>query len=295
MSRTRNRYQTLSGIDLGQHDLGALQERMKYILDDKIHGISFSPYMDGQNNRSKVSVTQITQRLNIIKNYVDWIRTFSCSDGNEAIPQAAKKMGLKTMVGAWIEDDPQENELQLERAVSIAKDGHVDILAVGNEVMLRGELTEDQLVEYIKRVKEQVGDIPVGYVDAYFKFEECPKIVDACDVILVNCYPFWEGYPAQHAHIYMKEMYRRAQRVAGSKKVIIAETGWPTIGTPFGESVPSYENALKYFIDAYEWANEEGVDIMYFAAFDEAWKVGSEGDVGASWGIWDKDGNLKYE
>ena len=92
----------------------------------------------------------------------------------------------------------------------------------------------------------------------------------------------------------MKEMYRRAQRVANGKKVIISETGWPTTGTPFGAAVPSWDNALEYFIKTYLWADEEGIEIFYFSSFDESWKVGDEGDVGAYWGLWDKDGNLKY-
>ena len=92
----------------------------------------------------------------------------------------------------------------------------------------------------------------------------------------------------------MKEMYRRATRAAGGKKVVISETGWPNIGTPEKGSVPSYENAMKFFIDTYQWAEEDGIEVFYFSAFDEAWKADAEGDVGAYWGLWDKDGNLKY-
>jgi exo-beta-1,3-glucanase (GH17 family) len=43
-----------------------------------------------------------------------------------------------------------------------------------------------------------------------------------------------------------------------------------------------------------QWAEDEGIEVFYFAAFDEAWKVGAEGDVGAYWGLWDKDGRLKF-
>jgi exo-beta-1,3-glucanase (GH17 family) len=92
----------------------------------------------------------------------------------------------------------------------------------------------------------------------------------------------------------MKEMYRRAQIAANGKRVIISETGWPTVGSAFGAAVPSYENALEYFIRTYQWALEDDVDIFYFSSFDESWKVGDEGDVGAYWGLWDKEGNLKY-
>ena len=34
--------------------------------------------------------------------------------------------------------------------------------------------------------------------------------------------------------------------------------------------------------------------LLNMSRFDEAWKVDAEGDVGAYWGLWDKDGNLKY-
>ena len=41
-------------------------------------------------------------------------------------------------------------------------------------------------------------------------------------------------------------------------------------------------------------AETDGVEVFYFSSFDEAWKVDAEGDVGAFWGLWDKDGNPKY-
>jgi exo-beta-1,3-glucanase (GH17 family) len=150
------------------------------------------------------------------------------------------------------------------------------------------------LLDYIARAKAALPDIEVGYVDAYFEFADHPHITDACDVILANCYPFWEECPAEHALLYMKEMYRRVQSVANGKHVIISETGWPNIGTAAGAAVPSLENAIKYFLDTFRWAEEENVEIFYFSSFDESWKVDAEGDVGAYWGLWDKDGQPKY-
>jgi exo-beta-1,3-glucanase (GH17 family) len=92
----------------------------------------------------------------------------------------------------------------------------------------------------------------------------------------------------------MKDMYRRAVRAAGGKKVIISETGWPNKGPLTRGIVPSYEDAIKYLIDTYQWAEEDGIEIFYFSAFDETWKIDAEGDVGAYWGLWDQDGKLKY-
>ena len=264
------------------------------ILEDRVHGISYSPYIEGQSPGTQISAPQIKQRLDIIRPFTQWIRTFSCTEGNEKSPGIAHQSGLKTMVGISLGEDLDENEIEMANGIAIAKAGHADILAVGNEVMLRGDLREDQLIEYINRARDAVPNVPVSFVDAYFLFENPPAVADACDVILVNCYPFWEGSPIEYALLHMKEMYRRAVNVANGKKVIISETGWPSTGTPFGGAVPSANSALEYFISAYQWAEEEGVEIFYFSSFDESWKAGAEGDVGAYWGLWDKEGNLKY-
>ena len=264
------------------------------ILDRKIHGIAFSPYVDGQSPGMEISMRQIRERLEIIKPHTRWIRTFSCIEGNEETPRIAHEIGLKTMVGVGLGENREENDIELENGIRVASSGHADILAVGNEVLLRGDMGEDELLEYIDRAKEMAPGVPVGYVDAYFLFEKHPRLVEASDVILINCYPFWERCPLEYSLHYMQEMYRRTQRVARGKRIIISETGWPSSGSPYGGSVPGHENALTYFINAFRWAEEEGIEMFYFSSFDESWKVGDEGDVGAFWGLWDKDGHLKF-
>ncbi len=287
-------FPALLGADLSQMSRADKAELLRAILRQKIHGMSFSPYVEGQSPGTEIGEHQIRQRLSIIQPHTHWIRTFSCIEGNQQTPRIAHENGLKTMVGVGLSADLEINDVELSNGIEVARGGYADILAVGNEVMLREDLTEDQLIDYIERAKEAAPGIPVGTVDAYFLFENHPRVAAACDLLLVNCYPFWESCPAEYALLYMKEMFRRAQNVAGGKKVIISETGWPTVGSPFGGAIPSYDNALEYFIRTYQWADEEGIEIFYFSSFDESWKVGDEGDVGAYWGLWDKDGNLKY-
>jgi len=294
MSNHYKRRLSLSGIDVSTLTAADLRNLVRKILESKIHGLSFSPYIEGQGPGTLITDAQIRQRLEIIEPYVRWIRSFSCSEGHELIPAIAREKGLKTMVGIWLDDDREHNELELANAIGIANEGHADILAVGNEVLLRGDLSEDELLDYMHRVKEGAPGVDVGYVDAYFKFVDHPRITDACDVLLANCYPFWEGCPAEHALLYMKDMYRRVEGVANGKRVIVSETGWPNIGSAEGAAKPSFENAIKYFVDTCRWAEEEGIEIFYFSSFDESWKVGAEGDVGAYWGLWDKNGHPKF-
>ncbi len=285
---------SLAGVCFEQLNKAELQNIASDILTQKIHGIAFSPYLEGQGPGTHISESQIHQRLQVIKNNINWIRSFSCTEGNELIPKIAKSYGLKTMVGVWLDDDLKNNEIEIENAIKLAKSGYADILAVGNEVLLREDLTEQQLIDYISRVKAALPNVEVGYVDAYYEFEDHPRVAELCDVILANCYPFWEGCPADYSLLYMKDMYRRALKAANGKKVIITETGWPNIGTAERGAVPSTDNAMKYFINTYLWAEEDNIDIFYFSSFDETWKIKDEGDVGAYWGLWNKEGQLKY-
>jgi exo-beta-1,3-glucanase (GH17 family) len=285
---------SLAGVGFDNQSTAQLKEMAANILAEKIHGISFSPYVEGQGPGTEILAGQIKQRLDLIKTNINWVRSFSCTEGNQQIAEISKQNGLNTMVGVWLDSDLENNEKELANAIEKAKAGFVDILAVGNEVLLRGDLTELQLLDYINRAKQALPNIEVGYVDAYYEFEDHPNVVDACDVILANCYPFWEGCPAEYSLLYMKDMYRRAVKAGKGKRVIITETGWPNVGTAERGAIPSYENALKYFINTYLWAEEEGIEVFYFSSFDETWKVADEGDVGAYWGLWDKDGELKY-
>lgn len=290
----RGAIMSLAGIDFQHTSEEEMLALVEHVLAEKIHGISFSAYLDGQGPRTELSEVQVRERLAIIQPYISWVRSFSCTEGNQFIPGIARENGLKTLVGAWLDDNLENNEREIANAIDVAREGHANILAVGNEVLLRDELEEDQLLDYIHRVKRAVPEVQVGYVDAYFKFVDHPRVTDACDVLLANCYPFWEGCSVDYALLYLKDMYRRVVQVANGRRVIISETGWPDTGSATGAALPSRTNAMRYFLNVYQWAAEDGIDIFYFSSFDEAWKVGDEGDVGARWGLWDKAGHLKY-
>ncbi|MES2714754.1 MAG: glycosyl hydrolase family 17 protein [Pseudomonadota bacterium] len=272
----------------------ALQQVFHGVLQRGVHGLCFSPYLEGQAPGAQVTEAQIRERLAIIQPSTRWIRTFSCTDGHEQTPRIAHALGLKTLVGAWIGTDAETNEREIAGVIAVARAGHADIVAVGNEVLLREDMDEDALLACITRVKQALPGVQVGYVDAYYLFEKHPRITAACDVVLTNCYPFWEGCPREHALAYMQNMVQRTRAAAPGKRIVISETGWPDQGSAFHASVPSVEGAMAYFTDTITWAEQDGIEVFYFAAFDEAWKVGAEGDVGAYWGLWDKHGVPKF-
>ena len=285
---------SLAGLQVDKLDRNGLKEQSQVLLNEKMHGICFSPYEGTQKPGDDITEDQIRRKLALLKPYTKWIRVFSCTQGNEMIPVLAREYGLKTLVGAWLGDDLEKNEEEIEALITLANQGYVDVAAVGNEVMYRKELQEDELIDYITRVKQALNGIPVGYVDAYYEFTNRPKITEVCDVILANCYPYWEGCGIDYSLLYMKQMYYQAQAAAPGKRVIITETGWPSEGEALGAAEPGYENALKYFINAQTWSQTEEIEMFYFSAFDESWKVDAEGTVGAFWGLWDQNEQLKF-
>ena len=260
-----------------------------------MHGICFSLYEDGQEPGDTITIAQVERRVKILKPFTKWIRSFSCIEGNEHIPRVCKKHGLKTMVGAWLGDDDKKNKQEIKALIELANEGNVDIAVVGNEVVYRNDLSLDELIDYMKEVRAAIpAHIPIGYVDAYYEFSSHPELVEHSDVILSNCYPFWEGCPEEYALPHMQSMYGQAMDAAKGKKVIITETGWPSKGENLNGAVPSKAHAMQYFINTQAWAKDSNIEVFYFSSFDESWKVGPEGEVGAYWGLWDKNEKIKF-
>jgi glycoside/pentoside/hexuronide:cation symporter, GPH family len=282
------------GTDLSNKSAEELSTLFRSRLNKGLHGMCFSPYIEGQDSGDVLIESETKQRMATVAPHTKWVRSFSCTNGNEKIPVFAREKGLKTMVGAWISNDKERNNREISTLIKMAKDGLVDIAVVGNEVLLRNELSVAEITGYLKKVKEQAGNIPVGYVDAYYQFIEHPELVAASDVLLVNCYPFWEGSSIENSVDDLRRMYALTQKVAANKPIIITETGWPSKGGRVNLAEPSVLNAQKYFLQTQEWAEKQGIEMFYFSSFDESWKVKEEGELGARWGIWDKDENLKY-
>lgn len=293
-SNAKHNFKGSAGVDFGKVSSEELKELWLETLQNGMHGLCFSMYEDGQKPGDIITEEQVIRRIQIMKPYTKWVRSFSCIEGNEHIPRIAKKHGLKTMVGAWLSDDLEMNEIEIDALIGLANEGCVDIAAVGNEVLYRNDLTKEQLLGYINRVQDALPNVEVGYVDAYYEFSVHPDIVDACDVVLANCYPYWEGCPMEYALNHMQQMFGQATAAAKGKKVIITETGWPSQGSSLKGAVSNAENAMKYFINSQVWSAKEHIELFYFSSFDESWKVGAEGDVGAYWGLWDKNELLKF-
>lgn len=264
---------------------------------NKLYGINFSPYIDGQNPEygSQVDMNQIKERMKIIAPYTFWIRTYGVTGGLEYAGPVAHEMGLKTAIGAWLSGDTKANDRQINELINESKAGYVDLAIIGSETLLRNDLSEDQLINYIKRVKQEVPYVNVTTAEEYNKLITHPKVISECDVIMYNSYPYWEGANIENAMKLQEGHHKNLVNLSGSKQVIVSETGWPSAGNTIGNAVASSENSARYFKDFVLWARMNDVQYFYFEAFDETWKATREGPQGAHWGILDKDGNMKSD
>ncbi len=260
-------------------------------------GLDFSPYMEGQDPSlgTRITERQIRERMLIVAPWVKEVRSYSCLDGLEKIGVVAHELHRKATVGCWLGKDPAENRKQVDSLIKIARAGEADRVVVGSEVLLRKDLSEPQLISYIRKVRQSLPkDIPVAYADAYSMFLLHPAVIREIDEVFVNYFPYWEGISVQDAVAEVHCRHHQVKSLAGKKKVVVSETGWPTSGQTRGKAVPSLANAAFYFKNFVSWAKASKTEFFYFEAFDETWKAGKEGPQGAHWGIWDKDGKLKY-
>lgn len=262
----------------------------------RLEGLNFSPYLAGQdpNRGVAVSETQVRDRMRVISKHTNRIRTFGTLDGLEHAGAIAHEFGLMAVIGAWISSNPASNADQIDSLVAMANKGETELVVVGSEVILRGDLSVTEVIELINQVRTRVpASVSVGYADVYSVLNQNPDLVSAVDVVLSNHYPYWEGVELSQAVRELSFQYRQLVAVAGGRKVIISETGWPSAGNAVGAAVPSPLNAAAYFLEFVSWARANDVTYYYFSAFDEAWKAQSEGPQGAHWGIWDENGIMK--
>jgi exo-beta-1,3-glucanase (GH17 family) len=256
------------------------------------YGICFSPYLELDPNKGhSVPAERISSLLDIVSPYFKWIRTYGATHGQENVPRIAKAKGLSVAAGCWLSRDRTANEAEISSLLRLIQNGHVDLAIVGSEVLLRNDLSEDELIGYIRRVK--ASGVPVTTGETWSELLQHPKVMAECSVILAHFYPYWEGMRIDQALKNLHQNYLKLKQAAGGKEVIVGETGWPSGGCSFGQAVASPENASLYFLNFVSWARAENVKYFYFEAFDEVWKASYEGPQGAYWGIWDKTFQMK--
>jgi exo-beta-1,3-glucanase (GH17 family) len=187
---------------------------------NKVQGLSFSPYMDGQDPNQGVQIpeSQLRDRMSIIAPYTVWVRSYAVDHGLEKSGLVAHDLGLKIALGAWLSGNLSANGTEIATLIECGRAGQADILVVGSETLQRGDLTDQQLIGYIHQVRQSVPDIAITTSDTYGKLLAYPAVIEAVDIVLANIYPFWESIPLDQAIAALAERYGEVKRKAGGNR-----------------------------------------------------------------------------
>jgi len=261
--------------------------------DAKLQCVSYAPFRGAQTPlqpTTHIGPEQIERDLADLARITDCVRTYSIENGLDQVPGLAAKVGLKVIQGIWLGSNRLKNLAQISIAVGLTKQYPevITALVVGNEVLLRGEMTTADLAANIRSVKAQV-TVPVTYADVWEFWLRNREIYDAVDFVTIHILPYWEDIPvkAKFAASHVDEIRKRMAVAFPGKEILIGETGWPSAGRMREGALPSRTNQARIVSDILDLAKREGFRVNLIEAYDQPWKRQLEGTVGGYWGLFD--------
>jgi len=267
----------------------------------KLQCVSYAPFRGDQSPLSAtthITAEQISEDLAQLAKISDCVRTYSIDHGLDQIPALAAKVGLKVIQGIWLSSNRQKNAVQIATAIRLAKENPSTIIAlvVGNEVLLRGEMSQSDLAATIRSVKAQVA-VPVTYADVWEFWLRYREIYEAVDFVTIHILPYWEDFPirAKYAAAHVEAIRRRMEVAFPGKEILIGETGWPSAGRMRDAALPSRTNQARVVSEILDLAKREHFRVNLIEAYDQPWKRELEGTMGGYWGLFDSvRRQLKY-
>ena len=275
------------------------QDAGEDVPEGKLNSLSFAPFREGQGPMDAIFPTpeQIDADLRLMGQKTHSIRTYASAEGTmPVIPALARKYGLTMIQGAWLGGVIKGNKLEIDELIRSAN-ANPDVIKrviVGNEVLLRGDLPPEELINYIREVKKAVKQ-PVSYADVWSMYMKYPELIKEVDFITIHILPYWEDEPiaVDDAPAHIERIYKHVQQEADSiaphKPILIGESGWPSAGKQRGWAVPSVVNEAKFIRGLIKVANANGFDYNIVEAINQSWKSELEGVVGANWGLFSVD------
>ena len=264
---------------------------------DRLRGVGFAPFQSGDDptQNEMPSLEEVEADVALLSTRVSSLRTYSSTGPLEAVPRLAEKHHLRTSIGAWLDKDTARNAAETEAVIRLANQ-HTNVVRVfvGNEVILRDDLTVDELGSYLDRVSAEV-EAPVGTAEPWHVWLKHPELADHVDFIGIHLLPYWEGVEVEAAVDYVFECFDQVQAAFPDLPIVIAEVGWPSRGRTLKDAVASASNEATFLRRFLARAEAEGQIYYLMEAFDQPWKADGEGEVGAYWGIFDAEREAKFE
>ena len=268
----------------------------------KLYCVSYAPFRGRQDpliETTHVDAQQIDEDLTLLSRYTDCVRTYSVENGLDQIPAIAQRHGMKVLQGIWLSNKTQKNREQIAAVIALAKK-YPDVIraiVVGNEVLLRGDLSVTDLSAIIREVKSQVS-VPVTYADVWEFWLRYSDLQSAVDFVTIHILPYWEDFPlpASVGAAHVDSIRKRVAAAIPNKEIVIGEVGWPSQGRMREGALPSPSNQARVIEETVTLAQRENFRANIIEAFDQPWKRWLEGATGGYWGIFDRrTGRPKFD
>lgn len=269
----------------------------------RIACVSYAPFrLPGEtplDPNTVVTPERIDADLRALSERFDCVRTYSQGHGLSAVPEIARRYGMKVLMGIWLGRDAKYNALEVEQGIATAR-ANADVLRgviVGNEVLLRGEQTPEALAGYARQVRAGIpASVPVTYADVWEFWLRHPEMAGAVDYLTIHILPYWEDEPVppESAVRHVADVYAHMKQAFPGREVMIGETGWPSAGRPRRQASASLVNEARYLREFLAYANSVSMPYNVIEAFDQPWKRAQEGTVGGYWGIFDVHARPKF-
>jgi glucan 1,3-beta-glucosidase len=260
---------------------------------EKLYCISYTPFRGAQTPLDPATVipaAQIDDDLKRLAQVTDCIRTYSVDFGLDQVAGIAARHGIRVMQGLWLSSNPVKTQYQIETAIALANKypGTVRSVVVGNEVLLRGEMTATDLANTIRAVKARA-HVPVTYADVWEFWLRNHDVANAVDFITIHILPYWEDFPiaASDAVAHVEAIRHQVLGAFPGKEVLLGEVGWPSAGRMREGALPSPVNQARVIQDVLALSKRENFNVNIIEAFDQPWKRALEGTVGGHWGLFD--------
>lgn len=260
---------------------------------EKLYCVSYAPFRGAQtplNPATRIEPRQIEEDLERLARTTDCIRIYSVAMGLEHIPEIAQRHGLKVLLGLWISNDAELTQIQLRAGVDLANrfPDVVRAVIVGNETLLRGEVSVEMLRGYLDSVKSRV-TVPVTYADVWEFWRRYRDLATAVDFVTIHILPYWEDDPvaAAAAADHVDSIRKHVAESFPGKEVMIGEMGWPSAGRMRHGARPSPADQARVMTEVLARGKHENFRVNVIEAFDQPWKRALEGTVGGHWGLFD--------
>jgi len=263
---------------------------------EQISGFSYSPFRLGESPQKGQypSDDEMRQDLEQMSKLTDSIRIYTVEGTQADIPRLAEEFGLRVTLGIWISPDLERNEREIATAIELANTSRSVVrVVVGNEALFREEVTPENLIKYLDRVRAAV-KVPVTTSEQWHIWKEHPELAKHVDLIAAHILPYWEFVPMKDSVEFVLDRARELKQQFARKPLLLSEVGWPSNGRMRGGADATQADQAIYLRTLVNTLNRRGYNYFVIEAYDQPWKASDEGSVGAYWGVYNAERQQKF-